>query len=98
MHQTIITKKELTEKIEAQLDLIRPYLQADQGGVEIAEITESGVLRIRLLGACGNCPMSIMTFKAGIEEAILSKVPEIKAVQAINITDANDPTAIMPNS
>lgn len=73
------------QKVEAALNKIRPYLEADGGDVKIVSI-EEGIVRIELLGACGTCPMSTMTMKAGVEEAIIKAVPEIKAVEAINIT------------
>ncbi len=88
---------ELLEKVERALDTIRPYLDADGGNVSIEEITPDFVVKLRLLGACGSCPMSIMTLKAGIEEAIKRAVPEITAVEAINLTDIDDPNAVMPN-
>jgi Fe-S cluster biogenesis protein NfuA len=87
---------ELLEKVEKALDTIRPYLEADGGNVSIEEITPENIVRLKLLGACGSCPMSIMTLKAGIEQAIKRAVPEIESVEAINLTDVNDPEAIMP--
>ena len=70
----------------AALDKIRPYLEADGGDVKIVEISDDNVVMIELLGACGSCPMSTMTLKAGVEEAVKREVPEIKSVEAINIT------------
>lgn len=86
----------LRERVEQALDTIRPYLETDGGNVSIEEITDDKVVRLKLLGACASCAMSIMTFKAGLEEAIKKAVPEIVAVEAINITDINDPAATMP--
>jgi len=86
----------LQERVEEALDTLRPYLEADGGNVTIEEITSENVVRLRLLGSCASCSMSIMTFKAGLEQAIQKAVPEIKAVEAINITDVNDPNATMP--
>ncbi|MTI33449.1 NifU family protein [Xanthovirga aplysinae] len=77
---------ELKEKIEKALDNIRPYLEADGGNVKIVDVNEDMVLQLELLGACGTCPMSPMTLKAGVEEAIKKAIPEINAVQAINLT------------
>ncbi|SOE22791.1 Fe-S cluster biogenesis protein NfuA, 4Fe-4S-binding domain [Spirosomataceae bacterium TFI 002] len=74
--------------IEKALDAVRPYLEADGGNVSIVELTEDMTVRLELLGACGSCPMSAMTFKAGLEEAILKAVPEVKKVEAINLTTA----------
>lgn len=76
----------LQEKVEIALNSVRPYLEADGGNVKIAEITDDNIVRLELVGACGNCPMSAMTFKAGLEEAILKAVPEIKKVEALNLT------------
>ncbi len=88
---------DLIAKVESALDTIRPYLEADGGNVSVEEITSENVVRLRLLGACGSCPMSLMTLKAGIEQAIKRAVPEITAVEAINLTDVDDPSAVMPN-
>lgn len=87
---------DLLQKVESALDSIRPYLEADGGNVSVEEITSENIVKLRLLGACGSCPMSIMTLKAGIEEAIKRSVPEIKGVEAINLTDMDDPNAVMP--
>ena len=87
---------ELLQRVELALDSIRPYLEADGGNVSVEEITADKVVRLRLLGACGSCPMSIMTLKAGIEEAVKKAVPEIIRVEAVNLTDINDPNAVMP--
>ena len=66
--------------------------------VSIHEITEDKVVKLKLLGSCASCSMSIMTFKAGLEQAIKKSVPEIVAVEAINLTDMNDPNATTPNA
>lgn len=87
---------DLLQKVEAALDSIRPYLEADGGNVSVEEITPDNVVKLRLLGACGSCPMSIMTMKAGIEQAIKKAVPEIESVDAINLTDMDDPDAVLP--
>ena len=78
---------EILERVEASLDTMRPYLNDDGGNVEVVEITDDLVVRVKLLGACSTCPQSFMTMKAGIEEAIKRAVPEIKAVTAINLTN-----------
>jgi len=79
----------LKERVEQALDTIRPYLEADGGDVQVEEITSENVVKLRLLGSCASCAMSIMTFKAGLEQAIKKAVPEIASVEAINITDIN---------
>ncbi len=77
---------DLVQKVEAALDAVRPYLEADGGNVRVVEVTEEGIAKLELLGACGTCPMSVMTMKAGIEETIKKSVAEIKGVEAINLT------------
>ncbi|SIN70417.1 NifU family protein [Algoriphagus halophilus] len=79
---------ELKSKIEFALDTIRPYLEADGGNVRIVEVTDDMVLRIEMMGSCGSCPMSSMTLKAGVEDAIKRAIPEITKVEAINLTVA----------
>jgi Fe-S cluster biogenesis protein NfuA len=77
--------EELLPLVEASLDTMRPYLKDDGGNVEVVEITDDMVVRVRLLGACSTCPQSFMTMKAGIEEAVKRSVPQIKGVEAINL-------------
>lgn len=87
---------DLLQRVENALDTIRPYLEADGGNVSIEEITSGNIVRLRLLGSCGSCPMSIMTLKAGIEQAIKRAVPEIDSIEAVNLTDIDDPEAVLP--
>jgi Fe-S cluster biogenesis protein NfuA len=83
---TITTKTHpLTDRIEAALDNIRPYLMADGGNVRVLEVTDDHVLKLEFVGACGTCAMSTLTFKAGVEEAILKSVPEIKSILVNNL-------------
>lgn len=77
--------RDLTTKVEAALEQIRPYLQADGGDVSLIEITDHNIVKIELLGACKTCSMSMMTMKAGIEETIKRNAPEVKGVEAINL-------------
>ncbi|MVM37730.1 NifU family protein [Spirosoma sp. HMF3257] len=86
--ETVVTNDQLITKIERALDTMRPYLAADGGNVKILEVTDDKTVRLELMGSCGSCPMSAMTFKGGLEEAILKAVPEITRVEAINITPA----------
>jgi Fe-S cluster biogenesis protein NfuA len=79
-------KEDLSQRIEMSLDNIRPYLEADGGNVRVLEITKDHVLRLEFLGNCGSCPMSTMTFKAGVEEAIKKAVPEITSIEVVNLT------------
>lgn len=80
-----LNKEELTVKINDSLELLRPHLKADGGDMELVEITDEGIARVRLLGACSDCNMSIMTIKAGLEEAVKKVAPEIRSVEAINM-------------
>lgn len=73
----------MREAVEAALAKVRPMLQADGGDVELVEITEDGIVKVRLRGACGACPMSQMTLKMGIERYLRKEVPEVKAVEAV---------------
>ncbi|HRG39641.1 MAG TPA: NifU family protein [Bacteroidia bacterium] len=77
---------DLIKKVEEALDQVRPYLQADGGNVSLLEITDEKVVKLELLGACKSCSMSMMTLKAGIEESIKRSVPEIIAVEAVNVS------------
>lgn len=86
MSTSILSVEELTQKIESSLDSIRPYLKADGGDVAVKEVTPENVVRLEFVGACGHCSMSSMTFKAGVEAAIKRDVPEIKAIEVINLT------------
>ena len=76
---------ELTVKVNESLDQLRPFLVADGGDMELIEITQEGVAKVRLLGACSDCSMSMMTLKAGLEEAVKKVAPEIKSVEAVNL-------------
>ena len=75
---------ELRSKIEEALDVLRPYLMADGGSVRLLNVTPEMVVELELLGACGTCPMSTMTLRAGIEQAIKRSIPEISRVEAVN--------------
>ncbi len=92
------TEKNLWQEVDMALDTIRPYLKTDGGDVSIIEITPENVVKLQLEGSCGSCPMSIMTLKAGIEQAIKKAVPEIESVEAVNLTDINDPNAVLPEN
>jgi Fe-S cluster biogenesis protein NfuA len=81
--ETDISKDHLLSKVELALDTIRPYLMADGGNVKLLDISEAMIVKLEMLGNCGSCPMSAMTLKAGVEEAIKKEVPEIKGVVAV---------------
>ena len=80
----IITDKKVLSKIEGALDEIRPYLEADEGDIRLIEVTDDMVVKVKLLGACSSCNVSMMTMKSGVEQAIKRVVPDIKEV--IDIT------------
>ena len=73
----------MKEQVETVLNKIKPTLQADGGDVELVEVTEDGIIKVRLKGACGSCPMSQMTLKMGIERLIKKEVPSVKEVIAV---------------
>lgn len=70
----------MREQVEEVLNQVRPALQADGGDVELVDVSEDGVVSVRLTGACGSCPMSTMTLKMGIEKNLVEKVPGVKEV------------------
>lgn len=74
----------LVDEVETALDTLRPYLRADGGEVRLLDITPEMVVELELLGACGTCPMSMMTLRAGIEQAVKRSVPSISRVEAVN--------------
>jgi len=74
----------LKNEIQKALNNIRPYLQADNGDVELVDISNDGIVKVRLLGACEICPLSIMTLRAGIERAIMREVPAVKRIEAVS--------------
>jgi Fe-S cluster biogenesis protein NfuA len=72
------------QKIEKVLESIRPALHADGGDVELVDFDEAeGLVQVRLVGACGSCPISMMTLRQGIERRLVVQVPQVKAVQAL---------------
>jgi Fe-S cluster biogenesis protein NfuA len=72
------------EKVNQALDEIRPHLAVDGGNIELVEVTEDMTVRIKWMGNCEHCSMSAMTMRAGVEQAIKSRIPEVKSVEAIN--------------
>jgi len=73
----------MRDKVQKVLDKIRPSLQADGGDVKLIEVTDDGIVKVQLQGACHGCPMSQMTLKNGIERLILKELPEIRSVEAV---------------
>jgi len=70
----------MKEKVQAVLNQVRPALQADGGDVELVDVTDDGIVSVKLTGACGSCPMSTMTLKMGIERTIKANITEIQEV------------------
>lgn len=70
----------MREKVEAALNKVRPFLQADGGDVELIDVSPDGVVKVRLTGACGGCPMSQMTLKHGVEKVLREEIPEVTGV------------------
>jgi Fe-S cluster biogenesis protein NfuA len=73
----------MEEKVKEVIEQVRPFLKADGGDVEIVEVTDDGIVKVRLTGACGHCPMSTMTLKMGIEKKLKESIPEVKEVVAV---------------
>jgi Fe-S cluster biogenesis protein NfuA len=73
----------MKEKVQEAINRIRPNLQADGGDVELVDVTEDGVVKVRLLGACHGCPMSQMTLKQGIQKFLQKEVPEVTDVISV---------------
>ena len=80
----IITDKIILDKIEVALDEIRPFLQDDGGDINFIELTDKWVVKVKLVGACSSCNISMMTLKNGVEVAIKRAVPEVKEVVEIS--------------
>lgn len=70
-------------KVEEVIERVRPFLRRDGGDVELVDVTEDNVVKVRLKGACGSCPMSMMTLKGGIEAEMKKAFPELKAVESV---------------
>jgi Fe-S cluster biogenesis protein NfuA len=73
----------MKERVQKIIDEIRPALQADGGNIELVEVGEDGIVKVRLMGACGSCPMSQLTLKRGVEARLKAKVPEVKEVVSV---------------
>lgn len=78
-----MSSKNTKEKVLVAMEQLRPFLHADGGDMELVELTDDNIVKVRMLGACGDCSMSSMTLKAGIEEALKIVAPEIQAVEAV---------------
>jgi Fe-S cluster biogenesis protein NfuA len=77
-------KKEMMARVDEALNDVRPHLKVDGGNVEVVDITDKNIVKIKWLGTCETCSMSMMTMKAGIEETLRGKIPEVSGVEAVN--------------
>lgn len=73
----------MREKVRIALETVRPFLQEDGGDVELVNVTDDGIVELKLTGACATCPMSIMTLRAGIERALMREIPDVRRVEAV---------------
>jgi Fe-S cluster biogenesis protein NfuA len=74
----------MKEEILKALESVRPFLQADNGDIELVDVTDDGIVKVRLLGECEKCPLSIMTLRAGIERTLMKQVPGVRRIEAVN--------------
>lgn len=79
-----LEKEALIQKVDSALDSIRPHLKVDGGDVEVVDITDDLTVKVKWLGNCQNCSMSVMTMKAGLEMTVKAQIPEIKSIVAVN--------------
>lgn len=80
---TLEEKINVVEQVKNGIDQLRPYLQADGGDVEFVEMTDEGVVSVKLKGHCGSCPHALMTLKQGIETALREAIPQVTAVERV---------------
>ena len=73
----------MKEEILKALESVRPFLQADNGDIELVDVTDDGIVKVRLLGECDKCPLSIMTLRAGIERSLMKQVPGVRRIEAV---------------
>ena len=73
----------MKEDILKALESIRPFLKADNGDIELVDVSSDGIIKVRLLGECENCPLSLMTLRAGIERSLMKQVPGIRRIEAV---------------
>jgi Fe-S cluster biogenesis protein NfuA len=76
-------KSDLLKKVNKIIDQLRPFLQSDGGDIEVLDITDDNVVQVKLIGACGDCPVSMQTLKVGIEQALKKEIPSVKEVVAM---------------
>jgi len=83
-HQHASAAGDLLERVREIIDLIRPAVQSDGGDLELVEVTDAGVVKVRFHGACVGCPSSTMTLQAGIERSLRDRLPEVRGVEAVD--------------
>ena len=76
-------RNDLSKRINSALDKLRPYLEADGGGITLEDITDEMLVKVKLHGACEGCPFSMQTLKAGVEQALINEIPEITGVISV---------------
>lgn len=81
---SIAEKQNIKERVDAALESLRPHLKVDGGDIEVIDVTEDMVVHVKWLGNCEFCSMSAMTMKAGVEQTLKSKIPEIREIVAVN--------------
>jgi Fe-S cluster biogenesis protein NfuA len=77
-------KLNIKERVQIALERVRPYLQSDGGDIQLIEVTEDFIVKVKLQGACHGCPYSMQTLKAGVEQALIKEVPEIRSVVSVD--------------
>jgi len=80
-----MSNQSIFDKVNASIDKVRPFLQADGGDVKLVEVTDDMIVKVELQGSCGSCPYRLLTLKNGVEQSVKSDIPEIKEVVAINL-------------
>ncbi|MEJ6735164.1 MAG: NifU family protein [Flavobacteriales bacterium] len=83
----IITDQKILDKVEDALNQVRPYLESDGGDIRLIEVTDDFVVKVKLLGACSDCQVSMMTLKAGVEQAVKKVLPQVKEVVDVDKID-----------
>ena len=74
----------MESEILKALESVRPSLQADNGDIELVDISEDGIVKVRFLGECKECPLSVMTLRAGVERSLMNQVPGVRRIEAVN--------------
>jgi len=95
INSIVMSEKEiLLQKVEAAIDQLRPFLEADGGNIELLDITSENVVKVKFLGACRSCSMSAMTLKGGVEESIKKAAPQIVSVVAVESESVAEETVV----